>query len=170
MYLHVKESLLVQVTKARTWRRQYFVPDLDKNGELVPLTSKSRIRLTTEFNAIRGVLTTAAPDLTFHGAAPNETNEKHVYCRMQCPCGRTETPRSVKLTDDDEGPPESQPKGKTKVKGAGSRINHRTKTQRGTECKSCLNAIWTDDITWEQQLIRMQQGGKRQVAFFLQLY
>ena len=111
MNLHVKQSLLVQVTKANTWRRQFFVPDLDNNGELLPLTCKS--------NGIHDILTQAAAGLTFRGAIPKEKNKRRMYCRIQCPCGRTESPRSVKLTDDDEGPPESQPQGKSKLKGAG---------------------------------------------------
>ena len=168
MYLHTKTSILAHVDKAKLWTGRYLVPNLDNNGELVAVRSKSKIRMTTVFHEIKDILTEAGHgELCIHGATPDPKKKTNVYCRLQCPTGRTEKPQSAnaegKVPDDDEGSPESQTKGKKKMKGAGGKTNQRTKTQRGTGCGACINAIWKDTKSWEQQLLCMEQGGEREV-------
>ena len=77
-----QNTFLAQVNEAQVWTGEYFVPDLNNDGKLVPV--REGIQMTKTKDGIRRIMQVAgAGELTFHGK--NNGN----YARLVCPFGRT---------------------------------------------------------------------------------
>ena len=115
---------LAQVNEAQVWTGEYFVPDLNNDGKLVPV--REGIQMTKTKDGIRRIMQVAgAGELTFHG----KNSEK--YVRLVCPFGRTARTKK-------KG-------GGTKEKGSGDRTNL-SYSKRGTGCQVVINVKWNQKV------------------------
>lgn len=91
------------ITEALNWRGNYQVPDIQKEGKLVPL--KKGVRFTTDFHAADTIIVDATQKhFTCRKAMPSDTETKtdNLVRDYRCPSGRTDGKVWAKIPDDDE--------------------------------------------------------------------